>query len=75
MKERRLKLIQAYGRSIRSKDDWAKTYVLDSGFISFVETNAGMFPNWFTQAIIKGGGRMYSGSTHTISKIITIKVP
>ena len=48
-----LKLMQAYGRSIRSKDDWAKTYVLDSGFISFVETNASMFPNWFTQAIIK----------------------
>ena len=25
-----LKLIQAYGRSVRSKDDWARTYILDS---------------------------------------------
>jgi ATP-dependent DNA helicase DinG len=28
-----LRLIQAYGRSIRSKEDWAKTYILDSAFI------------------------------------------
>jgi ATP-dependent DNA helicase DinG len=49
-----LKLVQAYGRSIRSKDDWAKTYILDSGFDSFVEKNADMLPNWFKQAIIKG---------------------
>jgi ATP-dependent DNA helicase DinG len=69
-----LKLIQAYGRSIRSKDNWAKTYVLDSTFVSFVAVNASMFPNWFTQAIIKGDGRMYSSSTHTTSKNIAIQV-
>lgn len=48
-----LKMIQAYGRSIRSKDDWAKTYVLDSGFNRFVARNATLWPNWFTQAIKK----------------------
>jgi ATP-dependent DNA helicase DinG len=34
-----LRLVQAYGRSIRSKEDWAKTYVLDSGFGSFMNRN------------------------------------
>jgi ATP-dependent DNA helicase DinG len=34
-----LKLIQAYGRSVRSKDDWAKTYILDSAFGYFVKRN------------------------------------
>jgi ATP-dependent DNA helicase DinG len=34
-----LRLVQAYGRSIRSKDDWAITYVLYSGFENFVKKN------------------------------------
>ena len=46
-----LKLIQGYGRSIRSKEDWAKTYVLDSAFGYFVEKNKNILPDWFTQAI------------------------
>jgi ATP-dependent DNA helicase DinG len=46
-----LKLIQAYGRSIRSKDDWAKTYILDSAFGYFVNKNKNILPNWFTVAI------------------------
>jgi ATP-dependent DNA helicase DinG len=46
-----LRLIQAYGRSIRSKDDWAKTYVLDSAFGYFVNKNKDILPNWFTGAI------------------------
>ena len=46
-----LKLIQAYGRSVRSKDDWAKTYVLDSAFGYFVKKNKDMLPSWFIQAI------------------------
>ena len=28
-----LKTVQAYGRSVRSKDDWAKTYLLDSAHL------------------------------------------
>ena len=46
-----LRLIQGYGRSIRSKEDWAKTYVLDSAFGSFVERNKNILPDWFIQAI------------------------
>jgi len=46
-----IKLVQAYGRSVRSKDDWAKTYVLDSGFEMFVLKNS--FPRWFSQAIVR----------------------
>jgi ATP-dependent DNA helicase DinG len=46
-----LKLIQAYGRSVRSKDDWAKTYILDSAFGYFVKKNKDILPGWFIQAI------------------------
>jgi Rad3-related DNA helicase len=44
-------LIQAYGRSIRSKEDWAKTYVLDSAFGYFVKKNKNILPDWFALAI------------------------
>jgi ATP-dependent DNA helicase DinG len=46
-----LRLVQAYGRSVRSKEDWAKTYILDSAFGYFVIKNRDIFPNWFKQAI------------------------
>jgi ATP-dependent DNA helicase DinG len=46
-----LRLIQAYGRSIRSKDDWAKTYILDAAFGYFIKKNKSMLPEWFIQAI------------------------
>jgi len=46
-----LRLIQAYGRSVRSKDDWARTYVLDSAFSYFVRKNRNTLPDWFIQAI------------------------
>jgi ATP-dependent DNA helicase DinG len=45
------KLIQAYGRSIRSMEDWAKTYVLDSAFGYFVKKNRNILPDWFVRAI------------------------
>jgi ATP-dependent DNA helicase DinG len=48
-----LRLVQAYGRSIRSKDDWAKTYVLDSAFNYFVRMNYNILPKWFLSAIRK----------------------
>jgi ATP-dependent DNA helicase DinG len=47
-----LRLVQGYGRSIRSREDWAKTYVLDSGFENFVWRNKNILPDWFTQAIV-----------------------
>ena len=46
-----LRLMQAYGRSIRSKEDWAKTYILDSAFSYFIKKNKNMLPDWFIQAI------------------------
>ena len=46
-----LRLVQGFGRSIRSKEDWAKTYVLDSAFGYFVKKNNNILPDWFTQAI------------------------
>ena len=45
----KLRLLQAYGRSVRSKDDWANTYVLDFYFVDFVNKN--VLPDWFTMAI------------------------
>jgi ATP-dependent DNA helicase DinG len=46
-----LRLVQGYGRSVRSKDDWATTYVLDSAFGSFVRRNKNILPHWFIEAI------------------------
>jgi ATP-dependent DNA helicase DinG len=46
-----LKLIQAYGRSVRSKDDWARTYILDSAFNYFIKKNRNTIPKWFIRAI------------------------
>jgi len=47
-----VRLTQTYGRSIRSKDDHASTYILDSN-INYLLRNANeMFPSWFTEAII-----------------------
>jgi hypothetical protein len=46
-----LRLVQGYGRSIRSKEDFAKTYVLDSAFGPFVDRNTNIPTLWFIQAI------------------------
>ncbi len=46
-----LKLVQAYGRSVRSKDDWARTYILDSAFQYFLRKNREILPGWFLNAI------------------------
>lgn len=41
------KLVQSIGRSIRSKDDYAKTYILDSCWENFYFENKNIFPNEF----------------------------
>lgn len=46
-----LKLVQAYGRSVRSKDDWARTYILDSAFQYFLRKNRDILPDWFLKAV------------------------
>lgn len=49
-----LKMVQSYGRSVRSRDDWAATYLLDAGFEAFLWKNARMLPDWFQEALRKG---------------------
>ena len=46
-----LHLVQAYGRSVRSDNDWAFTYILDSGFARFVNVNRQILPTWFIECI------------------------
>lgn len=46
-----LTLIQASGRSNRSIDDRAATFILDSAFEGFLQRNAKILPTWWTEAI------------------------
>ena len=48
-----LKLVQSYGRSIRHKDDWADTYILDGAFKKFYNTSSTkrLLPQWFLDAV------------------------
>ncbi|HEY4699140.1 MAG TPA: helicase C-terminal domain-containing protein [Nitrososphaerales archaeon] len=45
------RLLQAYGRSVRSEKDHAVTYVLDSNFTRFLNSNRNLFPKYFLDAI------------------------
>jgi ATP-dependent DNA helicase DinG len=47
-----LTLVQATGRSIRSKDDKAHTFILDSAFEWFLSKNQSVLPRWWTDSII-----------------------
>lgn len=49
-----LKIVQSYGRSVRSKTDYAATYILDSDFDSFFNQcdRAKLLPEWFIEALI-----------------------
>lgn len=46
-------IVQAYGRAMRSQDDWGYTYIFDSNFWSFAsEARWGpLFPGWFREAL------------------------
>ena len=46
-----LRLVQTYGRSVRSETDHAVTYILDSNFTSFVKAHKEMFPQYFLEAL------------------------
>lgn len=41
-----IKLIQSFGRSVRAKDDYATTYILDGNFRRFFKQNEHMFPEY-----------------------------
>ncbi len=47
-----LKLIQSYGRSIRSETDYADTYILDESIHRFMDDARSMLPGWFTEAVM-----------------------
>jgi ATP-dependent DNA helicase DinG len=47
-----LRLVQAYGRSVRSKDDYATTYILDSSISYLLKNAQDIVPRWFTEAIV-----------------------
>ena len=46
-----LRLVQTYGRSVRSDTDYAVTYVLDSNFGWFLRKHRELFPEYFLEAL------------------------
>ena len=46
-----LKLVQSYGRTIRSDDDWSITYIVDGGFEKFFRRAQKLMPGWFKEAV------------------------
>jgi len=45
-------IVQMTGRGVRSKEDWAKTYMLDSQFgINVFKRNKMLFPKWWRDAV------------------------
>jgi Rad3-related DNA helicase len=48
-----LRLVQAYGRSVRSPDDHATTYILDSSASYLLNSARDLMPKWFKEAIVQ----------------------
>lgn len=46
-----LSVVQAYGRSVRSRDDRATTYLLDADFPAFIRRHRSKLPEWFLEAL------------------------
>jgi len=46
-------IIQAYGRSTRSMDDWSETWILDASFSDLLKYNSKFIPKWVSDAIVK----------------------
>jgi len=45
-------IVQMSGRAVRSKDDYASTYILDEQFSRLYREWSSMFPKWFKEAVI-----------------------
>ncbi len=58
-----LRLVQTYGRSIRSEEDHAYTYVLDTNFTNFIQKKRNLFPKFFLEAI-KGSSQALPSSNN-----------
>lgn len=50
-----LTVVQAYGRSVRSRDDFAVTYLLDADFPAFLRRQRARLPEWFLEAVTENG--------------------
>jgi Rad3-related DNA helicase len=48
-----LRLAQSYGRSVRSADDHATTYILDESITFLLKNAQDIVPKWFSEAISK----------------------
>jgi len=48
-----LKLVQSVGRSVRSAEDYAITYIIDGSFEGFLSRGKSMLPSWFLEAVTK----------------------
>ena len=46
-----IKIVQGCGRSIRSDEDWAETFVLDGNFNRLMEYDNELFPEWFKESV------------------------
>jgi len=46
-----LKLVQCYGRSVRSDEDWCDSFIIDSNFRRFKGMYKSVLPSWFMEAI------------------------
>lgn len=47
-----LKIVQSYGRSIRSETDYADTYIIDEAIVKFLKDAKKILPSWFLEAVI-----------------------
>lgn len=46
-------IVQSCGRAVRSKDDWARTYILDAQFADRLwNEGRNLFPRWFVDALV-----------------------
>ena len=44
-------VIQAAGRSVRSKDDWGETYILDRTALKLIKKYEKECPDWFLERL------------------------
>jgi ATP-dependent DNA helicase DinG len=56
-----LRIVQAYGRAVRSAEDNAVTYVLDSMFPMWVSKQHKRLPKWFLEAIAQSSSQSKQG--------------
>lgn len=52
-----MRLIQATGRSVRSEEDFAETFIVDSEFGAFRQRNRTLFPAWWLDALVDAAER------------------